>query len=356
MNNDQTFKPDWASPPGDTITDILRERKLSIAKFARDMQCSIADAHDLLRGHATITISVARNLARSLGSSVEFWMSRDFQYREDIARVRSLEKDWLGSLPLSDMTRFGWIKPASGMAEEIKRCLDFFAVPSISAWHQTYSSINEMAAFKTSASFESHPAAVAAWLRQGEVESNAIRCRPWSSSGFAESLPKIRGLTRVKDPGRFVRGLRDICASNGVAVVVLRAPRGCRASGATRFLSKDKALLLLSFRYLSDDQFWFTFFHEAGHLLLHGEQVFIEGMGAAKTPKEKEADAFAQKTLVPTEFESELLALPVDSKAVIKFAKRLGISPGVIVGQLQHHGRLKHNYLNGLKRRFKWND
>jgi Zn-dependent peptidase ImmA (M78 family) len=140
-------------------------------------------------------------------------------------------------------------------------------------------------------------------------------------------------------------------------VVVVRAPGGCRASGATRFLTKDKALLLLSFRYLTDDHFWFTFFHEAGHLLLHGERgFFLEGVDMPSTIEEDEANEFAANTLVPSEFQPTLLSLRADAHKVIRFAMKIGVSPGIIVGQLQHLGKIRQNQLNSLKRRFEWSE
>ena len=113
--------------------------------------------------------------------------------------------------------------------------------------------------------------------------------------------------------------------------------------------------MLLSFRYLSDDHFWFTFFHEAGHLLLHGKNaLFLEGDNIASTKEEQEANEFAAGILIPTEFQAALLSLPVDGRDVIKFARLVGVSPGIVVGQLQHLGRIKPNQLNSLKRRYSW--
>src|SRR6185503_7262686 len=130
---------------------------------------------------------------------------------------------------------------------------------------------------------------------------------------------------------------KKLCAESGVAVISLRAPTGCRASGATRFLSANKAILMLSFRHLSDDHFWFTFFHEAGHLLLHGKKrFFLEADELTTTTEENEANAFAASTLVPAEFRHELLTLQPTHKAVIRFAMHVGIAPGIVVGQLQH--------------------
>jgi plasmid maintenance system antidote protein VapI/Zn-dependent peptidase ImmA (M78 family) len=354
MAENHDFRPDWASAPGETIADILGEQHLSLSEFGLRIGQTQEYVKNLLQGRATITLAIARRLERVLGASVEFWMSRDFQYREDTTRLSITDKEWLNELPVGDMIKFGWLKATPHPSQEISACLKFFEVPSVSAWRQTYANLQEMAAFRTSPSFDSRPASVASWLRQGEIEGGGIDCLPWNPAQFQESLSNIRSLTREKDPKRFIPALQNLCAAGGVAVVILRAPNGCRASGATRFLSPNKALLLLSFRYLSDDQFWFSFFHEAGHLLLHGDRLFLEGVGTPSTKEEEEANDFAARVLIPPEFHHALLRLPLDGREVIRFSRRVGVSPGIVVGQLQHHKKITHRQLNSLKRRYKW--
>lgn len=351
------FHPDWVSSPGDTITDILLEREMSEADFARRIGFTTEDTNDLLQGRMAISIATARRLEQVLGASVEFWVSRDFQYRQDVATLQFNGEKWLEELPLSDMIRFGWIKPVPRPTEEMAACLRFFNVTSVAAWHEKYMARPQIAAFRTSSAYDSKPAAVAAWLRQGEIEGGTIHCKPWSAEKFRDALVNIRSLTRDKHPKRFVAELQRICAECGVAVVVVRAPTGCRASGATRFLSEEKALLLLSFRFLTDDQFWFTFFHEAGHLLLHGKDgFFLESENGQSSQAEAEANEFAATTLIPVELQPTLMSLRPYTMDVVRFSVRLGISPGLVVGQLQHMKKLKPSQLNRLKRRYQWED
>jgi plasmid maintenance system antidote protein VapI/Zn-dependent peptidase ImmA (M78 family) len=361
MNSQIEFQPDWVSAPGETIADILEERNLAPEEFARRMGRKLLAVRDLLEGRHPISNDLARRLEEVLGGSAAFWINREAQYQQDIARLRSRGGDkarveWLSELPLKDMVGFGWVRPegTSARAKETA-CLRFFGVPDVGAWRDTYKDALEMAAFRTSTSFKSRPGAVAAWLRQGEIEASSVACKPWDAGKFKSALSKIRPLTWKKSPDIFIPKLKDICADCGVAVVIVRAPAGCRASGATHFLSSNKALLLLSFRYLSDDHFWFTFFHEAGHLVLHGKDaLFLEGADTEMTGQEEEADNFAADVLVPPEYKAQMLGLPRDGHAVLKFARSIGISPGIVVGQLQHLGRVQRNQLNALKRRFQW--
>jgi len=356
------FHPDWISAPGDTIGDILEQCNMSEREFSRHLGKTPEETQDLLRGRGPITLEIAKTLEFLIGGSVTFWMAREHRYREDLNRFKGQAEriggsNWLDELPIKDMARFGWLPSLQGSADKIVASLRFFGVANVPAWREAYRTVLETAAFRTSSAFESQPGAVAAWLRQGEIESGEIACKAWDAKKFRQVVGEIRYLTREKVPNGFVPELQRRFADCGVAVVILRAPSGCRASGATSFLTKSRALMLLSFRYLSDDHFWFSVFHEAAHLILHENiAIFLEGPNMASTKEEDEANQYAADTLIPPEFRSEMLKLPVNGREVMRFAKRIGVSPGVVVGQLQHLGRLERRQLNNLKRRYRWSN
>jgi HTH-type transcriptional regulator / antitoxin HigA len=362
MVDDTSFSPDWLSPPGDTISSILDERKLSPAEFAQEIKCTKNEVGDLLEGRAHLTEEVAEQIAHVLGSTPEFWIRRESRYRHDLARLEReastpASLQWLDDLPTKDMMNWGWVKAASDPKEKIATCLHFFGVSNLADWQKSYEDVLVAIAFRKSPAYESQPGAIAAWLRQGEIAASSIECAPWRQERFRTELFSIRGLTREGDPGVFLPELIRRCAACGVAVVILRAPKKCRASGASRFLSPTRPMLLFSFRYLSDDHFWFTFFHEAAHLLLHGERfIFLEGDDNLSSIEEDEANAFAAEMLVPAEYQEEMNNLPMNARAVIRFARKVGVSKGIVVGQLQHRGRLRRNQLNNLKQRYVWED
>ncbi|MFC1705908.1 ImmA/IrrE family metallo-endopeptidase [Planctomycetota bacterium] len=279
-------------------------------------------------------------------------MCRDAQYRDDVARQKTEGREWLRNLPLSDMIRFGWLS-APHPTRELAACLEFFSVASVAAWRRRFALVVGLPSFRTSPSYDSRPEALAAWLRQGEIEASAVECEVWNPDRFRDRLPEIRSLTRKRGPERFLPTLQRLCASCGVAVVVVRAPSGCRASGATWFPSHDRAILLLSFRFRSDDQFWFTFFHESGHLLLHGHRrLTVEGLEGTSDSEEDEANDLAARILVPEEHRREMRALR-SNKEILRFAKRIGVSPGIVAGQLQHL-RGDFSRYNKLKTYYEW--
>ena len=84
------FRPDWVSPPGDTVADLLDEQGWSQAEFAERVGYTPKHVNQLIRGKAGITEDTAVRLERVLGSSAQFWLSREAQYREALARAKEL--------------------------------------------------------------------------------------------------------------------------------------------------------------------------------------------------------------------------------------------------------------------------
>jgi hypothetical protein len=212
---------------------------------------------------------------------------------------------------------------------------------------------------RISATVPSRRPAVAAWLRKATCEARAVTTASWNASILRDNLDAVKALTWNKDPTKFLPKLGSLLASAGVALVVLRALPGCPASGAALFLSPDRAMIAVSGRFLADDQFWFTVMHEIAHLLLHEpDQAILDdpySPDEVDSPEEQEANRFAADTLLPASVRAVVPARSLTHRDVISLALTAGVSPGVVVGQLQFTNLIGHDQLNRLKRRYKWN-
>jgi len=316
----------------------------------------------MLAGTVAIGEGDARRLAEAVGGTPDFWRKRQAGYERRLEQVAGAVPDeaasgWIRQLPVSAMAASGWIERPAGRPEALRACLAYFGVNGPEDWHRRYSGVAADVAFRTSPNFETTLGPLSAWLRQAELKASMMRCRGWNRDALAASLPDLRKLTLLREPAKFLPRMRALCAEAGVALVVLRAPPGCRASGAARFLSPDRAMVVLSFRYLAEDHLWFTFFHEVGHLLLHGAgSTFVDIDAVATDGREREANDFAATTLVPAPRQAEMERLGARRIAVMRFAASVGISPGIVVGQMQHRKLLGPDSLNFLKRRYAWED
>lgn len=353
MNSYNTTIIDWANPPGATIVQLLKKRGVSLAELGAAIGVTVVDVKRLVAGQLTIDSLIAQELSSNLGGSVRFWLKREADYRESIELSESLRpKNWLKQFPLKEMKAWGWI-PKSG--NELDTILAFFEVDSPRTWYGKYREQLGEVAFRR-VGIPLQIGLVSSWLRHAEKVSESIRCQHWNAEDFREILESCKALTFERNPKVFMPKVQAMCADAGVAVVFARAPANSGISGATRFVSHNKALLCLSFRHLSDDHLWFTFFHEAGHLLLHGKsETHIEADDEIRSEqREREANQFARDTLVPHEFRPRLTAARNSKYGIARLARDIGVSPGILVGQLQKHGLIPFNRMNSMKRRYEW--
>lgn len=351
------FRPDYAVPPGDTVLEVLRSLGMTQAELAGRTGRPRKTINEIIKGKAAITAETAIQFEMVLGVPASMWLGLERDYQETIARTKesrelALAKGWLDGLPVRKMVEYGWLEDRGDPAGKVREALSFFGVASPEAWQVVWTAPD--AALRESKAFQSQPGAVAAWLRRGEIEARRIECRPHSSRLFRETLRRVRSLTRGSVDG-IEKSLASLCAEAGVAVVFVPELPGARLSGATRWLAPDKALVQLSLRYRTDDQLWFTFFHEGAHILLHGKEARIEEEDGA-SGEEEEASRFAADFLIPPkQYRAFTCAHRRPTKrAVASFAADLGIAPGIVVGRLQHDGFVPWGHLNGLKRKLTW--
>ena len=351
------YKPDVVFPPGETLQETLETLGMSRKDLAARTGLTAKHINEIIKGRASISEDTALRLERVLGIDASFWRNLEHQYRRFLAEQSEREalrqiQEWLSRFPLKKMIQWGWIREFKDQVEQSTELLSFFQVANWDSWENVWA---EEAAFRKSPAFQSNPYAIAAWLRRGEILAESIECDEFDAKGLRGILDDLKRLSRLS-PDEYLTRLQEMCAQYGVAVVFLPELPETRVCGVTRWLRKNKALIQLSDRYKKDDHFWFTFFHEMGHVLQHRKkEVFIEEDGERdKDPKEEQADRFAANTLIPPREYSKLVrGGKPELKEIEEFAERLGIAPGIVVGRLQHDKILNYSQGNKFKQSIK---
>jgi|SRR5581483_11897737 len=353
------YHPNSVSSPGETLLETLETVGMSQAELARRMGRPVKTINEIIQKKAAITAETALQLEQVLHIPASFWLKLEQQYRESLARLAEDRRltgwvEWLNKLPVREMMHRGWIPHSTNKHQQVLETLKFFSVASPEAWQNVWE--QKVIVYRKSTVLESHFGAVTAWLCRGEIEAQEIDTAPYNADAFRDALSRIRALT-VEPVSFFQQELVCLCANAGVAVVFVQELPQTRICGATQWLTSTKALVQLSLRYKTDDHLWFTFFHEAGHILLHGKrQVFLEMDQKDRKEAEDEADAFAANMLIdPIQWQRFVEHNVYRTKVGIKeFAQKVGIAPGIVVGRLQHEQRLPFNHCNDLKRRLEW--
>ncbi|MBI4193572.1 MAG: ImmA/IrrE family metallo-endopeptidase [Betaproteobacteria bacterium] len=356
------YSPDEVSAPGETLIELLGERGITQKDLAARMGRPVKTINEIVKGRAQITPETAVQLERALGLPAAFWNEREAHYRGYLARVEAERRatrwfSWLDRLPLADLMRLGAL-PKVRLTDANRRllldaALKFFGVASPEDWERVYA--RPQAAYRRTRQQQSDRGAIAAWLRLGEIQAERCECGRFDEKRFRDTLRKMRALT-VRPPEHFEPEMRRLCAEAGVVLALVPEIPRAHVSGAARWLNA-RPVIQLSLYGKTNDRFWFTFFHEAGHILLHGRgEVFLDDIGAdgRESKFEQEANRFAAEFLIPLASEPQLATLTTEP-TIRRFAQQLGIHPGIVVGRLQHEGVLSYRTpLNHLKESFRW--
>jgi HTH-type transcriptional regulator/antitoxin HigA len=353
----RAYRPDYAIPPGETVRSTLDALGMTQADLSRRTGLSAKHINQIIQGAAPITPDTALALERVLGVPARFWnaleanhQSRQLQLRE--REVSPEDRAWLDRLPIKELVHRGKLEATGDLGELRDRVLGFFGVATRQSWDALWRAPE--VAFRRSKAFEADPYATAAWLRIGELEAAKVEAEPFDRGRFVEALGNIRGMM-VLAPEQWDPEMKRLAATAGVVVVIYPEIKKSRINGAARWLSPTKALIQLSLRYRWEDIFWFSFFHEAGHILLHGKRETFIDDDQAKSAQEDEANEFAASLLIPRQHERELWRVRTLTDAQ-RLASQLGIPPGIVVGRLQREGILEYRIGNGLRQRFVWSD
>jgi HTH-type transcriptional regulator / antitoxin HigA len=352
------YLPDYIVSPGEVLDFELQMRGMTQHELAKRTGLTPKHIGAIVNAKSAITPETAIKLERAIGMPVQYWMNLETQYQEALARAAEHKKltrnlDWLKRVPVSSMVKMGWLQASADRKAQLVNVLRFFGIASVEQWDEIWPNLS--VAYRKHPHHATSPHAVSAWLRRGELQASTIECAPFEKSKFQRALNDLRALTN-EHPEKFIPRMKKLCAQAGVAVVFVPDLPKMAVSGATRWLTPTKALIQLSLRYKTNDHLWFTFFHEAGHILLHGKkELFLEGMNGLDPDKENEANKFAENELIPTRALASFTKSKEISKTMIgEFAQALGVAPGIVVGQLQHKRLLAKSQCNDLKQQLQW--
>jgi HTH-type transcriptional regulator / antitoxin HigA len=350
------FDPDYAVAPGETLAETLESLSMTQADLALRTGLTVVSINRIIKGQQPISAETANKLELVTGVPASLWNNLEAQYREQLSKIeqrKRFQKDlqWLKTMPVKELISRKVIPAEKDQATQLRLVLSFYRTSSVDAWHKYWES--EAVAARRSQAIESHQGPTSAWIRLGEIQAQSIACKPFDKGRFTVALRRIRDMT-VETPDVFIPKMRQQCADAGVALSLVPEFKGARWYGATKWLTPTKAMILLCLRGKREDQFWFSFFHEAGHVLNDRKKDLFINDGSKEDPREQKANEFASTFLVPPDRQQEIPTLH-SRDAVQAYAAALGISPGIVVGQYERMtGRW--GWFADLKRKFVWND
>lgn len=338
-----------AIPPGATIKEQLEDRHMSQKEFAKRMDMSEKHISKLINGEVLLTTDMALKLEMVLGIPASFWSNLESIYREKLAKViieNDMDEDIKLSkkFPYKDMVKNNWVEDTSNETEIVINLRKFFEVVKLELLDIN---LIPSIACRRMAVHEKADYALIAWAQKAKLEARTIQTKPINLKGLEKRISDIRKMTSDK-PETFCDNLVDLLAEVGIALVFLPHIEGSFLHGAT-FYDGKKIVVGLTVRGKDADRFWFSFFHELGHIL----KGHINQTQGTSDQDELDADEFSKEILIPYNQYSAFVEHKDFSKSsIITFAKKVGIDSGIVVGRLQKDGYIEYSWHNDLKKKY----
>jgi HTH-type transcriptional regulator/antitoxin HigA len=347
--------------PGETLVDLLEEKGMTQAELAERMGRPLKTINEIIKGKTSITPETAIQLEGVFSVPASFWMNLESNYQVALARFNFEEKlkeeyKIAEKYPYKEMMKLNWIPGVKDMKEIVQSLLSFFGV--ISLKNVIEKNIFVGAQYRISAKKEYSKEAITAWLRKGVLESQKINTSDFDEKKLRDSILTIKSLM-FSHSNEFMSQLTKILADCGVALVILKNLKNVPINGVTRWISPKKALIQMSIRGKYADIFWFSLFHELGHLLLHRKKDIYINSEDEKVNKEQEdqANKFASECLIPElEYNSFVnkFKMFANIESLKLFARKNGVTNGILVGRLQNDQIIGRNQLNNLRDKYEW--
>ncbi|MEW6027989.1 MAG: HigA family addiction module antitoxin [Chloroflexota bacterium] len=349
-------RPARVISPGKILTQELDARDWTQRDLAVIMGRPYQAINEIINGTKQITPDTARELAYAFGTSIDFWMSLEANYRLHLAEQNVKEQEiqkrshLYSVAPIREMIKRGWIKGSDNVAVLERQLLSFFRVATLDE------AMSKTASLRVSQNRGAEIASQLAWVQRVENLVQEREVGDFSVDRLRKAIPSILDLSYELES---IARVPEMLKTLGVHFVVLPHLPKTYLDGVA--ISTDKNPIIgLTLRYDRIDSFWFTLMHELAHIISGHRGIILDDteqrIGSADRSEEDEANQAATEWLVDRktllEFVEEVK--PYFSKPSIEaVARQLHRHPGIVLGQLHHQKVVEYKHLRNLLVRVK---
>lgn len=357
------YQSDLAIHPGEYLEEILEDIGMSQAELSNRLGRPVQAINEIIKGKKSITSTTALELEDVLGVPSNVWIGLESEYQIVLAKQEELkqmeeETKLIPAFPYAELVKYGFVKATKKAIEKVDELKRFFNVARLSQIQHVKA---YQPAFRVSNHDDISHESIATWIQAGRIKAKEIETDLFDKKKLKDVLPSLKSLMNLDDINTSLEEIKKILANCGVAFIMLPHFKKTKVHGATFWLDgKNKAVLMMSIRGSYSDIFWFSFFHEVAHILLHNKrEVFLEDTYSDPDlqKQEEEANNFARDFLIPKkEFENFSNEKNFSKSRIIEFSERLNIKPSIVVGRLMHEKCVQYNdyKLIELRDQYKW--
>lgn len=336
--------------PGYYLEEMIEEKFFTKKDFAKNLGMSSKNFSALINGKQDITKEIADKLSKMLGTTTDFWINLQRDYDEAMA-IRKREKEVFDSINYKYFNNyFGLPNLPRKTYEQLEHLREFLAVSSLIVLKERDFAVN----------FRSYSEN----LTQSNIVNANVMVQIAINKAMKVDAPKFNkdkfieavdfALTQTENHNGFFPAIKEVFRRAGVILIALPNLSSSGINGATKKIG-DKILLMVNDRRNFADTFWFSLFHEIGHIM-NGDY----GISFAdnKSETENDADLYAQNMLIPKEQYQIFVSTTenFNEETIKAFAKSINRDPGIVLGRLQNDKKISYNNIRlerNLRKRYK---
>ncbi len=354
MGNQYKYNPNYAVHPGITLKELLDEKGMTAKEFAIRTAKPEKTISKIINGKSSITPEMAVIFEKVLDIPAKFWLDKQKNYNEYIARQKykqSIEQavNWAKNFPYNELAKLGYVKSTRKSNEKVEELFKFFNISSPNAWEAIYIKQQMPTYFRISLKHKKNPYAISTLLRIAELKAKQIDTQEYTPKNLKKILPELKQIM-INQDDNFLEQLQLKLSQAGVIITFLHNLKGTVLNGTVRWL-KNNPQIIITDRLKRYDIFWFSLFHEIGHILLHGNKknIFLEEISytGQKDEKEVQADKFAEKILLSDEqFKEITQSIDFENLSpdriiflIEQYAKKFNTHKDIIIGRILHNNK-----------------
>lgn len=343
-----TLTPARAISPGRILQRELDARGWTQKDLAEITNRPPQTINEIIKGTKQITPETARELSAALGTTAEFWINLETNYRLNLAKKKHKEEEierrgrLYTLVPISELIKRQWIKSTESLDELEQSVCKFLGIRTPQETPQL--SVD----FRHSQILEPEHNAKIAWCKRVEQVVSKQTLREFQLDKLTEAIPNILSCAEKEED---VAHVPQILIDLGVHFTIVPHLNKTYLDGAA-FYFKNNPVIALTLRHNRIDCFWFSLMHELGHIVAGHQGVYLDNLDKLeKNSEEEEANKLARNWLIDEEafnYFIDQTQPKFSKKAITNFSQTQSRHPGIILGRLHHEGLVPYQNLRVL--------
>ena len=333
--------------PGETLKEILENRGMNQRELALRTDVTEAHVSKIVNGQKAISVGYAKKLEYVLNIDSSFWINLQTNYDRELANfeeVNNISSEELGILKrLSDITDY--LKELDFLETEaqgsilvihLRRLLNISSL-------QRIPQISQAGAYRLATAANIDPYVLFTWLRMCDlINANQNISKALDVEKLMNKISDIKKLM-FKSETEIADAIKDYFAECGIKFSIVKHFKGAPVQGVIKRNLDDTLTLTMTNRRKFADIFWFTLFHEIGHILNGDIKDKLIDYELNDDEIEEKADGFASNTLIDATAYNEYVQKGDYSLSSIKrFSNKLDIPTFILIGRLQRDNYLEY--------------